>query len=78
MAATAPLNVRIDEQLKSGLQSISSATERSMAYHTEKALEEYVSREQHQLEMIKEGIACADKGDFVSEEEVDRVFNKYS
>ena len=52
MSATESLTVRIKKPVKQGLGDLARLSERSMSYHAEKALAEYVAREKHRLEAL--------------------------
>jgi len=56
MSSTESLTVRIDKPIKQGLHKLSKISERSMSYHAEKALAEYVAREQARLEALSREI----------------------
>lgn len=67
MAAT-PFSIRIDERLRGELEKICDITERSKAYITSKAIEEYVERNSWKVEALKQAKLEADKGEFISNE----------
>lgn len=66
MAETESLTVRIKNPIKRDLNNLAKMTDRSMSYHTEKALEEYVYREKQRAESlvqeIRSGIVSLDAG----------------
>ena len=66
MAETESLTVRIKSPIKQDLNNLAKMTDRSMSYHTEKALEEYVYREKQRAESlvqeIRSGIVSLDAG----------------
>ena len=43
----------------------------------EQALQNFVKLRAWQITKIEEGIAAADRGEFVGDEEMDRIFSKY-
>jgi len=60
------LTVRIDSPVKQALHELARISERSMSYHTQQALMEYVAREKMRLENlsreIEAGIRSLDAG----------------
>ena len=66
MAETESLTVRIEKPIKRNLSDLARMTERSMSYHAERALSEYVHREKERLELlsqeIRTGIVSLDAG----------------
>ena len=66
MTATESLTIRIEKPVKQNLSDLASKTDRSMSYHADRAISEYVSRERRRLELlaeeIHEGIASLDAG----------------
>lgn len=71
----AALTLRPD--LLAGLDELASSTGRPRAELAEEAITRYLDYERWAVERIKEGLRQADAGEFASEEEVERVFNKY-
>lgn len=55
----------------------STKLDRSRAYVAAQAIEDFIAREEWQLAEIEAGLAEAINGDFASEAEAERVFNKY-
>ena len=66
MANTESLTVRIEKPIKRNLHHLAEMTDRSMSYHTEKALQEYIHRERERVERLsrelRAGIASLDAG----------------
>jgi predicted transcriptional regulator len=66
MIETSSLTVRIKNPTKRELNNLAKMTDRSMSYHTEKALGEYVHREKERIESltreIHQGIVSLDAG----------------
>ena len=69
--------VRLQDETTSKLDRIAEKLDRSRAYVAAQDIEYFVAREEWQLAEIEAGLAEAIRGDFASEAEVDRVFNKY-
>ena len=62
----------------SAAKGLAQQTERSRSWLVSRAVQEYVSLNEWQIARIKEGIADADRGDFASDEEMARIWRKYS
>ncbi len=73
----AAFTVRLDETVLRNLDRLAEKTERSRNWLVSQAVQEYVSVNAWQLERIEEGIAAADRGDFVTEAEIARVRTKF-
>ena len=69
--------VRLGDETTTKLDRIAEKLDRSRAYVAAQAIEDFVAREEWQLAEIEAGLAEAIRGDFASDTEVDRVFNKY-
>jgi RHH-type transcriptional regulator, rel operon repressor / antitoxin RelB len=72
----ATLSLRIDPALKKRLDKLAEATNRSKSYLAEEAIKNFVSVNEWQIAEIKKAIKEADEGNFASDAEVKRVFNK--
>jgi RHH-type transcriptional regulator, rel operon repressor / antitoxin RelB len=78
MPESAVLTLRLDAKLKQKLDRLSKSMNRSRSFVAAQAIQEFVSVNEWQINEIKKGIAEADAGDFASEEEVQRVLNKWT
>lgn len=63
-----PFSVRLDDDLKQRVDLLCKITERSNAYVTTKALEEYLARNQWKAEAIKKTKKAAKAGEFISQD----------
>jgi predicted transcriptional regulator len=75
---TAAFTVRLDEATLKSLDDLAERTERSRSWLAAKAIEEYVALNSWQLEQIEQGLAEANRGEFATDEEVERVRTKFS
>ena len=75
---TAAFTLRLDETTLEALDQLAEKTERSRSWLATKAIEEYVALNVWQIGKIEAGIAAADRGDFASDADVERVIGKYS
>ncbi len=69
--------VRVLEDTAEKLDELAIKMDRSRSFLAAKAIEEFVAREAWQLAEIEAGLAEANRGEFASEEEVERVIGKY-
>lgn len=75
---TAAFTLRLDETTLEALDQLAEKTKRSRSWLATKAIEEYVALNVWQIGKIEAGIAAADRGDFASDDDVERVIGKYS
>ena len=66
--ASTPFSIRIDDRIRTELEEICELTDRSKAYITSKAIEEYVAHNSWKVESLKKAKHEADKGEFISHE----------
>ena len=64
--ASTPFSIRIDDTVRDQLEKICDLTERSKAYVTSKAIEEYIERNGWKVEALKQAKKEAAKGEFIS------------
>jgi predicted transcriptional regulator len=77
-AMPAAFTVRLDDDTLAALDRLAEQTERSRSWLVSRAVEDYVSLNEWQIARIREGIAAADRGDFASDEEMERIRRKFS
>lgn len=65
------LTFRVDDQIKSELEALAEATQRSKSFLASEALKDYLAREAWQVAHTMEGIKQAQAGQTVPDEEVD-------
>lgn len=75
--ATATISARIEGETLKRLVKLSAATNRSKAYLTAIAIEQYVEEQSWQIAAIQEGIRDADKGNFASATEKKAALKKW-
>lgn len=71
------LTLRLNDELSNKLEKLAQSTRRSKSFLAAEAIREYVSSNEWQAEEIKQAIKEADRGDFASQREVRKVFNKW-
>ena len=77
MSQSTTMTIRLEPELKSRLDKLSTATHRSKSFLAAEAVREFVEINEWQIEEIKDGIKEADANDFASNQEVQAVFNKW-
>lgn len=75
--ATEAFTVRTGAEIVKRLDQLAAQLDRSRNYLVNIALEEFLELQAWQIEKIQEGLAAADRGDFVPDEEMERLFDKY-
>ena len=75
---TAAFTIRLDEKTLADLDRLAEKTDRTRSWLVSRAVEDYVALNEWQIARIKEGIADADRGDFASDEEMERIWHKHS
>jgi len=71
-----PVTVRLEPELVEKLDALAEATARSRSFLLSEAIAQYVAVNEWQVQKIKEAVAAADRGEFASDQEVQRVFKK--
>lgn len=77
MPETTTITIRVPMDVKKRLDQLAKATARSRGWLAGQALAEYTENQAWQIAEIKKGLAEADAGDFASDAEVRKVFNKW-
>ncbi|MBU1664722.1 MAG: CopG family ribbon-helix-helix protein [Gammaproteobacteria bacterium] len=72
------LTVRVPDEMKYQMDSLAEVTGRTRSWIAAEAIRQYVETESWQIGEIRKALAEADAGEFVSEEEMEQVFNKWS
>ena len=76
--SSTPFSIRIEDEVRDKLEKICTLTERSKAYITSKAIEEYVERNSWKVEALKQAKKEAAKGEFISHEAMGDWINSLS
>jgi RHH-type transcriptional regulator, rel operon repressor / antitoxin RelB len=76
MPESSVLTLRLDAKLKSQLDRLSKAMNRSRSFVAAQAIQEYVSVNEWQINEIKKGLAEADAGDFATDEEMQQTIRR--
>lgn len=78
MAESSVLTLRLDPKLKNQLDRLSKATSRSRSFVAAEAIREYVALNNWQIEETRDALAEADRGDFASDMDVQKVLKKWA
>lgn len=70
---TAAFTIRLDDEMLAKLDALAADTDRSRSWLATKAIETYVELNAWQVEQIKAGLAEADRGEFVTEADLDAI-----
>lgn len=76
VAETTVVTARIDRALKAKLEALSRATKRSKSYLAAEAIAAYIELNEWHIAEIKAGIAELDRGEVLSEEEADEMYER--
>jgi RHH-type rel operon transcriptional repressor/antitoxin RelB len=71
------MTIRVDRKIKTRLEKLAKAMERTKSYLAAEAIRTYVDLNEWQIAEIKTALKEADAGDFAIAEEVERVFKKW-
>jgi predicted transcriptional regulator len=74
---SAAFTVRLDDTTLEALDKLAEKTERSRSWLVTRAIEDFVALNAWQIGKIEEGIAAADRGEFASDDELDKLEAKY-
>lgn len=77
MTLSTQFNIRLDDELAQQLEEVAAALGRDRTWVAREALKRYLEIERSHIEAVKEGIAAAERGEFASEAEMERIFNRY-
>jgi predicted transcriptional regulator len=72
------VTIDLDEPVLEALDRAAEQRGRSRADIIAEAVRDYLETQRWQLEKIKAGIAAANRGDFASEDEIERIVGKYA
>ncbi len=78
MAESEVLTLRLDSKLKTRLDRLSKATQRSRSFVAAEAIRDYVTLNEWQIGEIKKALVEADRGEFATPQEVQRSMKKWT
>lgn len=71
------MTIRLEPELKSRLDRLSTVTHRSKSFLAAEAVREFIELNEWQIEEIKTAVKEADAEDFASDQEVRATFSKW-
>jgi predicted transcriptional regulator len=77
MSQSTTMTIRLKPDLKTRLDKLSAATNRSKSFLAAEAVREFIEVNEWQIEEIEKAVKEADAGDFASEQEVLVIVNKW-
>jgi len=77
MSQSTTMTIRLEPELKSRLEKLASATQRSKSFLASEAVREFIEINEWQIKELEAAITEADAGDFATSEEEAAVFNKW-
>lgn len=72
------MTVRLEDGIKTRLDQLAEATQRSRSFLAAEAIREYIALNEWQINEISAGIEEADRGEFASDDEVGEFFDDWS
>jgi RHH-type transcriptional regulator, rel operon repressor / antitoxin RelB len=78
VASRGVLTLRLERKLRTGLDKLAAATQRSRSFLAAEAIRDYLELNRWQIEEIRKGLAEADRGEFATDKEVRRVAKKWN
>ena len=72
--STIPFTMRLDEEVKHGLEAEAKREDRSASYIATRAIKDMLKAKAAKRELIEAAIAKADNGEFISEEAMSKWF----
>ena len=72
------LTLLLDDNLSKKLDRLAKSTHRSKAFLAAEAIREYVAVNEWQIREIKKALREADRGDFATDQEVQKVINRWN
>jgi len=72
------VTVRLEADKIAMLDQLAKADDRDRSYLIKVAIDQYLAHHQWRIEEIKKAVAEADAGDFASDEEMERLFAKWT
>ncbi|MCK5359903.1 MAG: ribbon-helix-helix protein, CopG family [Gammaproteobacteria bacterium] len=77
MAQSTTMTLRLENDLKTRLDKLSIATNRSRSFLAAEAVREFIELNEWQIGEIENAIKEADAGDFATDQEARKVFSRW-
>jgi predicted transcriptional regulator len=75
--ATTAFTIRTSPETMQRLDQLAAQVDRSRNYLANQALEEFLELRAWQIEKVQAGIAAAERGEFVPDQEMEGIFDQY-
>ena len=75
--ATTAFTIRTSPETMRRLDQLAAQIDRSRNYLANQALEEFLELRAWQIEKVQAGIAAAERGEFVPDQEMESIFDQY-
>ncbi len=75
---SATVSAKLEPAIAEKLDLLAKATARSRSFLVAEAIETYIKDQAWQVQAIQEGIKEAEKGNFATDEEVEKAFRKWA
>jgi RHH-type transcriptional regulator, rel operon repressor / antitoxin RelB len=72
------MTLRLDPELRKRLDGLAKAQRRSRSFVAAEAIREYVALNEWQIEEVKKSLEEADRGEFATDGEVQRVMDRWT
>jgi predicted transcriptional regulator len=72
-----PITVQVESATLGAIDELAQRSNQPRDVLVEQALQNFVKLRAWQIAKIEAGIAAADRGEFASDEEMERIFSKY-
>lgn len=70
------ISLRLEEEKIDKLDKLAKLTKRDRSFHINEAIENYLEVQEWQINHIKEALKQADNNEFVSDDEISKVFSR--
>ena len=77
MTQSTTMTIRLEPELKARLDKLSLATHRSRSFLAAEAVREFIELNEWQIGELEKAIKEADAGDFATDQEARKIFNKW-
>ena len=71
------MTIRLESELKSRLDQLAQATDRSRSYLAAEAIRDFIDLNEWQIQEIKSALKEADGGEFATDQAVRKTFRKW-
>jgi predicted transcriptional regulator len=69
--------VRVDPEKQKQIDQLAQQLDRSRNYLVGQAIDEFLETHAWQIKKIEDGLAAAERGEFATDEEMEKIYNRY-